>query len=91
KCIGENYGSTALKDQGSISGFKANTPVKDPNALTTQVRTTIGAAKQNVLWFEALFSTKATTVSQTNAAGLVSGSVSPEKFMQTVQDALSAQ
>ncbi|MFF3663823.1 ABC transporter substrate-binding protein, partial [Streptomyces olivochromogenes] len=74
KCIGENYGSTALKDQGSISGFKANTPVKDPNALTTQVRTTIGASKQNVLWFEALFSTKATTVSQTNAAGLASGS-----------------
>jgi raffinose/stachyose/melibiose transport system substrate-binding protein len=28
-------------------------------------------------------------VSQTNAAGLVSGSLSPEKFMGTVQDALS--
>jgi raffinose/stachyose/melibiose transport system substrate-binding protein len=88
-CVAKNYGSTALKDQGSISGFKANTPVKDPNQLTTQVRKTIGDSKQNVLWFEALFSTKATTVSQTNAAGLVSGSLSPEKFMGTVQDALS--
>ncbi|MEV8038426.1 extracellular solute-binding protein [Streptomyces sp. NPDC086182] len=90
-CIAKNYGSKALKDHGSISGFKVNTPVTDANEVTTQVRDTISASKQNVLWFEALFGTKATTISQTNAAGLVSGSVSPEQFMQTVQDALSAQ
>ncbi|MFD5875434.1 ABC transporter substrate-binding protein [Streptomyces sp. NPDC060322] len=90
-CIAKNYGSTALKDHGSISGFKVNTEVKDANEVTTQVRDTIGASKQNVLWFEALFSTKATTVSQTNAAGLVGGSMSPEQFMKTVQDALAAQ
>ncbi|MER6957641.1 extracellular solute-binding protein [Streptomyces sp. NPDC000618] len=89
-CIAKNYGSVAMKDQGSISGFKADTPVEDPNELTTQVRRTIGDSKQNVLWFEALFSTKATTVSQTNAASLASGSITAEKFMQTVQDALSA-
>jgi raffinose/stachyose/melibiose transport system substrate-binding protein len=90
KCIVQNYGSTALKDQGSISGFKTNTPVTDPNALTTQVRQTIGKSSQNVLWFEALFSTKATNVSQTNAASLVTGAMSPQKFMQTVQDALNS-
>ncbi|MBT2415760.1 extracellular solute-binding protein [Streptomyces sp. ISL-12] len=90
-CIAKNYGSTALKDHGSISGFKVNTEVKDANEVTTQVRDTISSSKQNVLWFEALFSTKATTVSQQNAAGLVSGSTSPEQFMQTVQDALAAQ
>lgn len=90
-CIAKNYGSTALKDHGSISGFKVNTEVKDANEVTAQVRDTIGASKQNVLWFEALFSTKATTVSQTNAAGLVGGSMSPEQFMKTVQDALAAQ
>ncbi|MFF3417793.1 ABC transporter substrate-binding protein [Streptomyces sp. NPDC002698] len=90
-CIAKNYGSKALKDHGSISGFKVNTPVTDANEVTTQVRDTISASKQNVLWFEALFGTKATTVSQTNAAGLVSGSMSPKQFMQTVQDALSAQ
>ncbi|MFF3615337.1 ABC transporter substrate-binding protein [Streptomyces sp. NPDC002580] len=90
-CIAKNYGSKALKDHGSISGFKVNTPVTDANEVTTQVRDTISASKQNVLWFEALFGTKATTVSQTNAAGLVSGSMSPKQFMQTVQDALPAQ
>lgn len=90
-CIAKNYGSTALKDHGSISGFKVNTEVKDANEVTTQVRDTISTSKQNVLWFEALFSTKATTVSQTNAAGLVAGSMKPEQFMQTVEDALAAQ
>ncbi|MFF2327157.1 MULTISPECIES: ABC transporter substrate-binding protein [unclassified Streptomyces] len=89
-CIAKNYGSTALKDQGSISGFKTSTPVKDPNEVTSKVRETIGESKQNVLWFEALFSTKATTVSQTNAAGLVNGTMSAEQFMRTVQDALSS-
>ncbi|MFE0449708.1 ABC transporter substrate-binding protein [Streptomyces sp. NPDC058914] len=89
-CIAKNYGSTALKDHGSISGFKVNTEVKDANEVTTQVRDTIAASQQNVLWFEALFSTKATTVSQQNAASLVTGSMSPKQFMQTVQDALAA-
>ncbi|MFD6532137.1 ABC transporter substrate-binding protein [Streptomyces sp. NPDC060184] len=89
-CIAENYGATALKDHGTITGFKVNTEVKDANAVTTQVRDTVSSSRQNVLWFEALFSTKATTISQTNAASLVSGSMSPQQFMQTVQDALTA-
>jgi len=89
-CIAKNYGSTALKDHGSISGFKVNTPVKDANEVTTTVRKTISSSQQNVLWFEAFFSTKATTASQTNAAGLVTGSVSPKQFMETVQSALSS-
>ncbi|WP_299536913.1 ABC transporter substrate-binding protein [uncultured Streptomyces sp.] len=89
-CIAKNFGSTALKDHGSISGFKVNTPVESTTEVASQVRTTISGSKQNVLWFEALFSTKATTVSQTNAAGLATGSMSPEQFMKAVQDALDA-
>ncbi|MFF9342622.1 ABC transporter substrate-binding protein [Streptomyces sp. NPDC014773] len=90
-CIAKNYGSTALKDHGTISGFKVNTPVKDANEVTTTVRETISSSRQNVLWFEALFSTKATTISNTNAPGLVNGSVSPQQFMETVQAALGSQ
>jgi raffinose/stachyose/melibiose transport system substrate-binding protein len=88
KCIAEHYGSTAYQNQGSISGFRTNTPVKDPNALTAQVRATIASSSQSVLWFEALFGTKATNVSQTNAAPLVTGAISAQQFMSTVQDAL---
>jgi raffinose/stachyose/melibiose transport system substrate-binding protein len=89
RCIARNYGSVALKEKGSISGFKVKTAVPDPNALTTAIRGTIAASTRNVLWFEALFSTKATTVSQTNAAPLVTGSMSAQQFMAAVQDALA--
>ena len=41
-----------------------------------------------MLWFEALFTTKATTISQTNAALLVTGQLSREEFMELVQAAL---
>ncbi|MCM1946099.1 extracellular solute-binding protein [Streptomyces sp. G2] len=90
-CIAENFGSTALKDHGTITGFKVNTPVKDSSEVAGTVRKTISGSKQNVLWFEALFSTKATTLSNTSAPGLVNGSVSPQKFMETVQAALGSQ
>ena len=90
KCIATNYGSAALKDQASISGFKVNTPVENLDPLVKSTQETVNSTKESVLWFEALFSTKATTTSQTNAAGLVTGSVSPQKFMELVQADLGA-
>jgi len=84
-CIAENYGSAALQSEGSISGFKANTEVTGVAPLTQEIQTTISKSSSSVLWFEALFSTKATTTSQTNAAQLVTGAISPEDFMKLVQ------
>ncbi|MFD6249703.1 ABC transporter substrate-binding protein, partial [Streptomyces roseolus] len=63
----------------------------DSSEVAGTVRKTISSSKQNVLWFEALFSTKATTLSNTSAPGLVNGSVSPKQFMETVQAALDSQ
>ncbi|HET6560398.1 MAG TPA: extracellular solute-binding protein [Marmoricola sp.] len=88
-CIAENYGSVALEEANSVSGFvPAETPELDP--LTTIVQEEVDAAEGSVLWFEALFNSKATTVSQTNAAPLVTGSLSPDEFMSKVQSALGA-
>jgi raffinose/stachyose/melibiose transport system substrate-binding protein len=42
-----------------------------------------------ILWFEALFNAKATSVSQLNAARLIDGSLSPSGFMATVQAAIA--
>lgn len=89
KCIVQNYGTGVLKDYGTFSGFTPGTPVPGLSTLQTQVQQTMASSKQSVLWFEALFSTKATTVSQQNAAPLVNGSMSPGAFMNTVQAALS--
>jgi raffinose/stachyose/melibiose transport system substrate-binding protein len=85
KCIAGNYGSAALKDQQSISGFKTTADVTGLSPLTQEVRKQIANTRTSIIWFEALFSTKATTTSQTNAAPLVTGKMSPQDFMAKVQ------
>ena len=89
KCIVANYGTGVLTDYGTISGFKLASPVSGQSALAGTVQSTIAASSQSVLWFEAEFSTKATTVSQQDAAPLVSGSMSASQFMSAVQSALA--
>jgi len=87
KCIAQNYGSESLK-QGTISGFKVTTPVTvDP--LTKLVQQDIASSQQSVLWFEALFNTMATTISQNDASELADNTISAQQFMSQVQTAQS--
>lgn len=88
KCIVQNYGYASLKNYATFTGFVSNPAVTGLTPLETQVQTIISSTKQSVLWFEALFSTHATTVSQQDAAPLVNGSMSPSAFMSAVQAAL---
>jgi raffinose/stachyose/melibiose transport system substrate-binding protein len=90
KCIVQNYGSVSLKSYATFTGFVSNPAVTGLTPLETQVQQIISGTKQSVLWFEALFSTQATTVSQQDAAPLVNGSMSPSSFMNAVQSALTA-
>lgn len=87
ECIAANYGDTVLNDSGVISGFKVTDSPSDLPATTQLVQDTIANAPSSVLWFEALFSSEATTVSQTNGGGLANGSLSGADFMKLVQDA----
>jgi raffinose/stachyose/melibiose transport system substrate-binding protein len=89
-CIAKNYGSASLKDQGTVSGFKPNSGTGTLPPLTQTVQDTINKTTTSVLWFEALFNTKATNDSQTNAAPLASGSMSAQQFMQQIQSDLDA-
>lgn len=83
-CISENYGAVALEDSNRVSGFMVNEDVEvDP--LVGLVQEQIESTDETVLWFEALFSTSATTTSQDNAAQLINGAISPEEFMQLVE------
>ena len=88
KCIVEHSGTVALRDSNQITGFTTDSSLQVP-ALTKQIQTEIGKVQTSVLWFEALFSAKATTVSQNNGGLLASGQLSGEKFMQTVSANLS--
>lgn len=86
-CIASNYGDQAMSQFGAITGFKLHKRHKvDP--LTALVQKQIDTAPSSVLWFEALFSSQATTVSQTNGGLLGNGSLSGQAFMQKVQAAI---
>jgi raffinose/stachyose/melibiose transport system substrate-binding protein len=90
KCITQNFGELSLKDQNTISGFKVATPVPNLPAITQDVQKRISDSKESVLWFEALFNAKAGQDASKNAALLVTGQMSPDKFMSTLQTDLDA-
>lgn len=83
-CISENYGARALEDSNRVSGFVVNEDV-EVEPLVELVQEEVSSTEETVLWFEALFTTAATTTSQQNAAQLVNGSISPEEFMALVE------
>jgi raffinose/stachyose/melibiose transport system substrate-binding protein len=84
----KNYGDVALAKQGAVTGFVVHNKPANLPALTTLVIDLIPKVTQPVLWFEALFSTKATNISQQDATPLVTGAMSPTSFMAAVQQAL---
>lgn len=85
--MAKNYGDVALQKEGAVTGFVVHNPPANLDALTTLVVNQIKQVSQPVLWFEALFSTKATNISQQDAALLATGATSPNNFMAAVQQA----
>lgn len=86
--MAQQYGDVALQKEGAVTGFTVHNKPANLPALTTLVIDEIAKVTQPVLWFEALFSTKATTLSQQNASPLVTGAMSPANFMTAIQQAL---
>jgi raffinose/stachyose/melibiose transport system substrate-binding protein len=85
--MAKNYGDVALQKEGAVTGFTVHNPPANLDPLTTLVINQIKQVSQPVLWFEALFSAKATTISQQDAAPLVTGAMSAQDFMAAVQQA----
>jgi raffinose/stachyose/melibiose transport system substrate-binding protein len=89
-CIAKNWGSEALKTQGSFSGFVVNDPVDTLPPLTSEIQDRIAEAPGSVLWMEALFTPKANADSSANAAPLLTGAMSAEDFMGLLQSDLDS-
>ena len=85
--MAQNYGDVALQKEGAVTGFVVHNPPANLDPLTTLVIAQIKQVSQPLLWFEALFSTKATNISQQNAALLVTNAMSGSDFMASVQQA----
>ncbi|WP_203861594.1 ABC transporter substrate-binding protein [Plantactinospora mayteni] len=84
-CIAENYGSSVLKNQGVISGFRLNQPVDAIPPLTAELQAIVSKTTETVLWFEALWDAKTTADAQKNVALLLTGQQSPEQYMAMLQ------
>lgn len=89
-CITENFGSTALSEFGTITGFKVNTPVDGVPAITQEVQERIASGGQSVLWFETLFTPKANNNATGNVPLLVTGDMSADEYMSIIQADLDA-
>ncbi|WP_308467043.1 ABC transporter substrate-binding protein [Rathayibacter soli] len=89
-CIAKNYGAQALKDSGIISGFTVNKKVAGVSPNTAEIQKTVSKVTSTVLWFEALFDAKSTSLAQSNASLLVTGQLSPQDYMQQLQSSLDA-
>jgi len=85
--MAKNYGDVALQKEGAVTGFVVHNPPANLDVLTSLVENQIKQVSQPVLWFEAQFSTKATNISQQDAALLATGATSPSNFMAAVQQA----
>jgi len=85
--MAQNYGDVALQKEGAVTGFVVHHPPANLDALTSLVIAQIKQVSQPVLWFEALFSTKAQNISQQNAALLVTNAMSGSNFMAAIQQA----
>lgn len=86
--MAKNYGDLALQKEGAVTGFVVHNKPATLDPLTSLVLDKISTVTEPVLWFEALFSQKATNTSQQNAALLATGAMSPANFMSSVQQAL---
>jgi len=91
KYMAKNYGKVAIGNvgHGTITGFKVKKLPKSLSGPDKLVLKTLKTLKNPVLWFEALMSANATTVSQHDAAPLVTGQMTPMQFMTAVQNAVN--
>ncbi len=90
KCIAENYGEEALKTSGQISGLKVNKEVTTVAPATKMVQEKVAAAKDSVLWFEALMDQKSNALASTNVSLLVTGQMTPADYMAKLQASIDA-
>ncbi|WP_419992608.1 ABC transporter substrate-binding protein [Streptomyces boninensis] len=89
-CIAKHYGSSLLNNQGAISGFKRNQPVKESRPLVKDILRRMEQTTGSFPWFEAPFSQRFADLATAYAPSLLDGRTSPAAYMKKLQNALDA-
>ncbi|MCR5670360.1 MAG: extracellular solute-binding protein [Butyrivibrio sp.] len=83
----EHIGDVAMETQGSIKGYTYSAQQSDMSGYTKLVLDEIGKAQSAFTWYESTMGSEVSDAAQSNVQMLFSGEMSPEDYMQTIQDA----
>ncbi len=83
----EHIGDVAMETQGSIKGYTYSTQASDMSGYTQLVLDEIGKAQSAFTWYEATMGSEVSDAAQNNVQMLFSGEMTPEDYMQSIQDA----
>ncbi|GAB3601545.1 ABC transporter substrate-binding protein [Microbacterium tumbae] len=87
-CIAENFGSSVMNNQGTISGFALNQDVQDVPPLTAEIQEIMTGVDETVLWFEGPLGQRGVQAAGEGAVPLITGSQTPEQFAEIIQAAV---
>ncbi len=82
----ENIGNEAMSQYGSVKGY-TYTAAGEMSDYTKVVANALASVTKATTWFEAAMNSEVNTVAQTNVQTLVNGDMTPEEYMQSIQDA----
>lgn len=83
----ENMGNVAMETQGTVKGYVYTASSDDAPAYTQIVLDELGKAQSAFTWFEATMVSEVSSVAQEQVQALMTGDITPEEYMQLIQDA----
>lgn len=81
----ENMGNLAMSEQGSVKGYTYDVE-GDTSAYTQLVLDELGKSTEGFTWYEANMVAAVSSTAQDNVKLLMSGEMSAEDYMQSIQD-----
>ena len=75
-----------MKEMGSVKGYKY-TVEGELSPINQEVVNTIDSVTNAATWFEAMMNNETKTAAQDNVQTLANGEMTPEEYMQSIQDA----
>lgn len=86
KYMVENIGNEAMTQFGAVKGYKYDV-AGDLSTYSQIVANELAKVTKASTWFEAGMNSETSTVAQDNVQTLINGDISPEDYMQSIQDA----
>ncbi len=83
----EEIGNEAMATQGTVKGYEYTVDEGEMSSYTSLVLEKINSAQEGFAWYEAKMSTEVATVAQENVQTLINGDMTPQEYMESIQEA----